>query len=145
VSGTAGRGTPRSPWNKYEGLFWNRTNNSLDRVPDGTSNTLLFGEVLGGERPHPGGPPEYGGSWMGIGHLPVYFGLPTHDPEWYQFSSRHTGGVNFCFADGSVRALKPGNSGIGLGTVTLPEDWYVLQQLAGFKDGEARDTSSLTD
>jgi len=144
VSGTAGRTSGGSPWAKYEGLFTNRSNNSLDRVPDGTSNTLLFGEAIGGELPHPGGPPEYSGCWMGIGALPTFFGLPIIDPEWYQFSSRHTGVVNFCFADGSVRALKPGSSGITPLTITLPTDWYVFQQLAGFKDGEVRDASSLT-
>jgi prepilin-type N-terminal cleavage/methylation domain-containing protein/prepilin-type processing-associated H-X9-DG protein len=144
VSGTGGKGEAGSPWIKYEGLFTNRSNTSIDRVPDGTSNTLLFGEAIGGENPHPGGPPQYGGCWMGIGALPTFFGLPNTDPEWYQFSSRHPGVINFCFADGSVRALRPGSSGITALTVTLSEDWYVFQQLAGYKDGEVRDASSLT-
>ncbi|HLJ92215.1 MAG TPA: DUF1559 domain-containing protein [Gemmataceae bacterium] len=48
VGGAFGQGT-NATLNKYEGLFTNRSQNSLGRIPDGTSNTLLFGEILGGQ------------------------------------------------------------------------------------------------
>jgi prepilin-type N-terminal cleavage/methylation domain-containing protein len=152
VGGTFGHGThaaPTPPYfpiaiNSYEGLFTNRSRNSLDRVPDGTSQTLLFGEILGGSVKNPDG--KYGFSWIGVGSLPTMFGLNVRDPEWYQYSSNHTNVVQFCFADGSVRGLLPGSSGVDLAGVAelhLTPDWYVVQKLAGFQDGDARDTSSI--
>jgi hypothetical protein len=48
-------------FNKFEGLFTDRLRNSLDRIPDGTSNTLLFGEILGGQS---NGAKEYSASWQ---------------------------------------------------------------------------------
>jgi prepilin-type N-terminal cleavage/methylation domain-containing protein/prepilin-type processing-associated H-X9-DG protein len=153
VGGTFGRGTNNSPsfplpvaLNKYQGLFSNRSQNSIDRVPDGTSNTLLFGEITGGV-PHQGGYGEYGASWMGIGALPTGLGLPVRNQEWFQFSSMHPGVINFCFADGSVRGLKGGTSSFeNLGqllTGPYPQDWFVLQELAGYNDGGTRDSSGL--
>ena len=40
------------------------------------------------------------------------------------------GGVQFCFADGSVRTLRRGTT-----TERFTPDWYVLQELAGWRDG----------
>jgi hypothetical protein len=62
------------------------------------------------------------------------------------FSPLHTGVVQFCPADGAVRALRPGNSHwSGPAPVPSgPSDWRVFQRLAGMADGEATDTSALT-
>ncbi|HLJ92214.1 MAG TPA: H-X9-DG-CTERM domain-containing protein [Gemmataceae bacterium] len=68
------------------------------------------------------------------------------NPTWFQYSSSHRGVVQFCFADGSVHGLKHGTTaatGRRLLQGPYSEDWYVLQQLSGFRDGEIRDTSSL--
>ena len=140
IGGAFGRGT-NATFNEFEGLFTNRSQNSLDRVPDGTSNTLLFGEVLGGQ---PNGVKEYSASWLGVGAMPTVGGMRSAKSSWFQFSSNHPGIVQFCFADGSVRALKPGSTAPGL-LLKGPysQDWYVLQQLSGFRDGGTRDTSSL--
>jgi hypothetical protein len=142
VGGAFGRGT-NATFNKYEGLFTNRSQNSLARIPDGTSNTLLFGEILGGQS---NGQKQYSASWMGVGAMPTIGGMQAVNPTWFQYSSNHSGIVQFCFADGSVRGLKHGTTAATGRFLQGPysEDWYVLQQLSGFRDGEIRDTSSLT-
>jgi prepilin-type processing-associated H-X9-DG protein len=84
---------------------------------------------------------------MGVGSLPTKFGLGkvgfVHGPvngvsqpgaDWDTFSSRHPGGVQFCYADGSVHFLKHGTT-----TMRKPDcsqDWWVLQRLAGIHDGQ---------
>src|SRR5207244_3479081 len=95
---------------RYEGIFTNRSTNSVGAIQDGTSNTLMFGECLGGPNPPPSGSPFYGFSWFGMGALPTLSGLPVQYPKYWQFSSKHTGVVNFVYADGSVRGVKVGAS-----------------------------------
>jgi prepilin-type processing-associated H-X9-DG protein len=100
------------------GLLHYKSRTSVARVPDGAGNTLLFGEYAGGTI-----------KWNGSGGIPtgvstaswstgfLYSGFdvpttndyadddPAHTPTEWRFNSRHSGVVNFCFADGSVRAL----------------------------------------
>ncbi len=142
IGGAFGRGT-NATFNEYEGLFTDRSQNSLDRIPDGSSKTLLFGEILGGQS---NGAKEYSASWLGVGAMPTVGGLRAVNASWFQYSSNHPGIVQFCFADGSVRGLNPGSTAPGLRLLRGPysEDWYVFQQLSGFRDGGIRDTSSLT-
>jgi prepilin-type N-terminal cleavage/methylation domain-containing protein/prepilin-type processing-associated H-X9-DG protein len=131
---------------KYEGLFTNRARNSLSKVPDGTSNTLLFGEGVGGTMQFGYGR-DTAWSWMGVGAIATKFGLgqpglpyeggtppkQLGGSSWSNFSSRHPAGVNFCFADGSVRQLRFGAS--TQRNPTCSADWYLLQSLAGMQDG----------
>ena len=63
----------------------------MGAIQDGTSNTLMFGECLGGPNPPPSGSPFYGFSWFGVGALPTLSGLPVQYPKYWQFSSKHTG------------------------------------------------------
>jgi hypothetical protein len=61
--------------------------------------------------------------------------------------------IQFCFADGSVHPLRKGSSWIDWwnGALSIdwpnqyPQDWWVLQEMAGKGDGGSRDTSSLVD
>jgi prepilin-type N-terminal cleavage/methylation domain-containing protein len=148
VAGMAGHGT-NPLYDRYEGLFFNRSRNSLARVPDGTSTTLLFGEAVGGRNladpPYPNGI-KYSISWMGGGAIWTRFGLPSSDFQVTGFSSAHPGIVQFCFADGSVRGLRHTDVLYERGTDPLPPDgssWWAFQQLAGMRDGGVRDTSPL--
>jgi prepilin-type N-terminal cleavage/methylation domain-containing protein/prepilin-type processing-associated H-X9-DG protein len=148
--GLAGRGTSQY-WSRYEGIFTNRSQVSLAHIADGTSNTLLLGEVVGswvnGRRFHVD-------CWIGVGSKPAAFGLPPDglDPAAAaQFNSKHPGVVQFCFADGSVHPLRKGTSWIdwfngdlaNLFPAQYPPGWRVFQQLAGMRDGETPDRSSL--
>jgi prepilin-type N-terminal cleavage/methylation domain-containing protein/prepilin-type processing-associated H-X9-DG protein len=146
---TASCASPGANLKIYEGVFTNRSRTRLTDISDGTSNTLLFGEALGGFADQaPYTTREYVYAWMGIGALPTKFGLGQvglpYGPDpvtgvsrpgagWPTFSSRHPGGVEFCFADGSVHFLKHGQT-----TMRKPDcsmDWKVLQSLAGIRDG----------
>jgi prepilin-type N-terminal cleavage/methylation domain-containing protein/prepilin-type processing-associated H-X9-DG protein len=135
-----------SGYNTYQGIEGNRSEISLGQITalDGTSNTLLFGEGIGGPMPLPNGPPQYSATWMGFPGLNTVGGLSS-TPDWYHYSSRHPGIVNFAFADGSVRGLKSGTSGWNLDPTNPPPNpgWYVFQQLAGWRDGGVRPTDSL--
>jgi prepilin-type processing-associated H-X9-DG protein len=131
------------------GMLFNRSRVSLSQVTnkDGTSNTLMFGELLGGNSLAR----DRALAWFGVGMMSTYYGMPkqtnpTPGPGdvvdgWYHFSSRHGGVVQFTFADGSVRPLKRGAT--DMLTQGWTEDWWVLQELAGWQDGGRRVTSAL--
>jgi prepilin-type N-terminal cleavage/methylation domain-containing protein len=151
VGGCAGKGTDPI-FGLYEGVYANRSSWTLGQITalDGTSNTLMYGESSG--RNHPSrGRNAFANSWFGVGSMPLFRGLnpsvtwPTApltasgaDARIGNFSSSHTGIVQFCFCDGSVRGLKTGST-----TTIYSNDWYVLMRLGGVKDVQAVDTSSL--
>ena len=119
---------------QFAGLFTYLSKNSLARVPDGTSNTMLFGEWHGGQINWggSGGIPngisgvswECGFNYTGWGSLSTG---PFTDPQdnWWEFSSGHTNIVQFAFADGSVQKI---SANIDFGT---------LIYLSGYQDGVA--------
>jgi prepilin-type N-terminal cleavage/methylation domain-containing protein len=141
VAGAASHGT-HPFWSTYEGLFTNRSQNSLHNIPDGASNTLMFGEGVGGLD---NGVPKLAFSWVAASALRTFTGMRPYNEDTRGFQSMHPGVVQFCFADASVRCLKHGNS-YWNGTGDLPpasSDWWVYQELAGMRDGGARDRSTL--
>ena len=135
----------------YTGIFTNRSKVKIANIGDGSSNTLMFGEGLGGNDP---GARDFQWSWMGTGSMATFRGLcngPAGSAtavNWAGFSSRHTGIVQFCFGDGSVRGLKHGsssarNAATGCAGCTTPSSgWWCFQALAGKDDGDLR-TSEL--
>jgi prepilin-type processing-associated H-X9-DG protein len=147
VAGTAGRGSAAiiptagqrraKTWGDYEGIFANRSPLTQDLVKeaDGFSNTLLFGETIGGTEavePGHGEVQREATSWM-CGALPTAYGLPDAGRAvWYTFSSRHAGVVQFAFADGSARSFRRGRS-----AEMFTDEWWVLQEMAGWRDGSA--------
>jgi prepilin-type N-terminal cleavage/methylation domain-containing protein len=102
VAGYAGAAMP----GYYPGLMSNRSRISMAQLTaaDGASNTLMFGEAIGGDTSSGG--LDFSFSWMGVGALPTAYGLPAPQTgTWYQFSSMHPGIVQFCMADGSVHGV----------------------------------------
>jgi prepilin-type N-terminal cleavage/methylation domain-containing protein/prepilin-type processing-associated H-X9-DG protein len=133
--------TPDPYWGQWVGIFTNRSRTSLANIPDGASNTLMFGESI---CQNVDGVRQYNVAWMtGPYGLTVGGLMGPRDSIGAFFSSRHPGVVQFCFADGSVRGVNRGNTFLNSPTATPSIDWYVLQQLAGMRDGGTRDTSAL--
>ena len=110
-----------------EGPFSNRSKTKLTAFSDGTSNTLLFGETLGG---HPtDGSRLYSFSWMGVGVNVASWGIDPADTSYRNFSSKHAGAVQFAMGDASVQSLRTGS------------DVTTFRQLAAHADGSVPDTS----
>jgi prepilin-type N-terminal cleavage/methylation domain-containing protein/prepilin-type processing-associated H-X9-DG protein len=171
VSGASGNagfpGIANDPFAKYEGLFWNRNHLTLGQVStmDGTSNTLAFGETLGGARKPVctyvipwivdctiavGAGLGKGSDWSedndpsGNGWDPV---LGATGADWFRFSSYHPAGVNFAFGDGHVLVLRTdGTKPVTVdGTQSMTGGYMILLQMAGKNDGLNFDTSVLTE
>jgi len=169
VSGVAGACPGIASYQNYVGPLTDRSKVTLGQLTarDGTANTLLFGEALGGNSINR----DTSFSWIGAGGLITYFGLPKATAStptidgWFHFGSRHTGIVQFAMGGGSVRRIKSGssayNNSAGQGQPTIPPqtpfsvtlaatypnvggDWQVLQEMAGWQDGGVTATDSLT-
>jgi prepilin-type processing-associated H-X9-DG protein len=113
----AGDGRPGA----YAGVFVYGRATAVTGITDGASNTILFGEFADCNTTSAdwGGSPSTATLWgdcslnFASGPMYTYWGIrgsrngapPRPAGGWYSFGGRHTGVVNFCFADGSVRAL----------------------------------------
>jgi len=134
-AGAIGTGT-NTFYGQYSGMLTNRSKVTLGQATarDGTANTLLFGESLGGTVT---GLRDFSFCWMGCGYQASAWGLQSNG-NWYQFSSRHTGIVQFAYGDGAVHGVKYGQT-----STFFSNDWYVFQEMAGWQEGGNRDPSSL--
>jgi prepilin-type processing-associated H-X9-DG protein len=156
---TAAWGFPALPVSTFDGVMMNRAKISLGQltVQDGTSNTLIFGEGIGGNGI---GDRFSAWSWWSWSAVPTLWGLgvnnqppgsspTTNGPAWYRFSSRHAAGSQFCFGDGSVRTVRntPVSCNIPGSLSGVPQTlaWWQLQQLSGRRDGFAIDFAALVD
>jgi len=92
---------PGDSWQQVAGVYYTGSSTRMTSISDGTSQTIAFGETLGGTSQ---GTRDYSICWIGGGAMPTAYGLP--DPcQWYTFGSQHTAIVYFAFADGSVRGV----------------------------------------
>jgi prepilin-type N-terminal cleavage/methylation domain-containing protein len=149
----------------FNGIMRSRQQMTLGNVTvmDGTSNTLLFGETLGGRSI---GDRVSAPSWFGCGMLFTHRGLALWGKDPWEggdyeerFGARHAGGVQFARADGSVLTMHRGNMTDGWwcrwdwgwtffggqAGVDGTMEWCIYQQLAGVNDGRNLDTSGTVD
>jgi prepilin-type N-terminal cleavage/methylation domain-containing protein len=139
VAGSIGAPSVRF-YGQWYGFFTDRSKSKLAALPDGTSNTLLFGECLGGEE---SGQRNFSLAWMGSGAFATAWGLGPSPTQWYQFGSKHTAVVQFGYGDGSVRRAR---RGIGSGFNGYPcgangqgdpnSDWCQFMNASGVADGK---------
>jgi hypothetical protein len=167
-SGNPGFGfVANGPLMMFEGVFSDRSTLTLGQltVQDGTSNTFAFGENAGSR-----------GYWANpdlIDTLNIVWASSMNGcttgglwragrdsngnvPDFRRFSSYHSAGVQFSFADGHTGTVRFGNTANLVGRPTAAgttaatmyawnSDWTVLMQLAGRRDGLNYDAGSLLD
>jgi prepilin-type N-terminal cleavage/methylation domain-containing protein len=125
---------PDSFYGHYVGPYTDNSGNKTGSIGDGSSNTIAFGETLGGTSAFPR---DFSLSWAGSGAMATAWGLP--DPaQWYTYGSRHTGIVQFGFCDGSVRSFRK-----GVGASFFTNDWYNYTRASASNDGEVIDYSQV--
>ena len=100
------------PWPLADrnGIFYDRSKVKIAHIIDGTSNTLMVGEVVGGGRGS-----NRGSFWVTWDILHTYNGInyplrsslpfDALDQAVNGFASHHPGGCHFLLADGSVHSL----------------------------------------
>lgn len=107
-------GGPAEAW---LGVFGLRNNWNEQAIKDGTSNTFMFGETVGGMNNDNSNNPRtliFAQSWIGGGIMATKWGLKNlrrnsngvpYSKNWYQFSSEHPQTTQFTMADASVRTI----------------------------------------
>jgi len=123
-------------WEQWKGPYFVDSQTSIGGgIPDGTSNTIGFGEILGGSG---SGARDFNATWMGAGSMATAWG-PIDPGQWYSFGSKHTSVVLFGYCDGSVRPIKK----IGKDTDWYSTRWYHNMYASGISDGSVVDWSAL--
>ena len=120
--------TESRQWEGYNGIFTNRSKTTFGQISDGSSNTLLFGEIAG----QSGGSKPTGYAWMGAINLSMFYwefdradltSGQLNSMELNKYNSYHPGVVNFARGDGSVA------------TVPQSADLTTMYQLSAMGDG----------
>jgi prepilin-type N-terminal cleavage/methylation domain-containing protein len=120
----------------YCGAYYSDSKTKIATIGDGTSNSIAFGETLGGIDPTTK-QRQFVMAWAGSGALPSAWDL-SDPPSAYQFGSKHTGVTQFANHDGSVRSLRKQT------TMTwFDAHWYAFQRANGVMDGEVFNPDDL--
>ncbi len=135
IGGAIGPGS-NTFYGQWYGALTNRSSKKLGAMPDGTANTALFAEALGGEEQ---GVLNFSIAWFGATYYATAWGV-GNPSQWYQLSSKHTAIVNFARGDGSVRAVRK-----GVGTSFFTTDWYQFMNFTGMADGQVVNFAQLGD
>jgi prepilin-type N-terminal cleavage/methylation domain-containing protein len=123
---------------QYNGAFGVNSQTRVTDITDGTSNTIAFGESIGGQV-FPDGSTDFKNAWGGMGATSTIDGNRTRATS-FRFCSLHTAVNNFVFCDGSVRPLTK----VLLQPVDPPPpQWYMFQAVCGINDGITPDYSIL--
>ena len=129
--------TNNTVYDRYKGIYYKGSKTRHGEISDGTSNTIAFGETLGGNGGI-GGARNYTFAYLSPGYLGTKQDLVN--PNWTTFGSKHTSIVQFVMGDGSVRGIRKLNSG----NVNEKSDrWWAFQRLGGMADGDVIDTSAI--
>jgi prepilin-type N-terminal cleavage/methylation domain-containing protein len=120
----------------YKGYFGDRTQNPIESAQDGSSNTLMFGEVMTNPAQAWGAAPSPKLAWTWMSSPPIAAGwggvLVTPQTDYfYRFSSNHSGVVMFAMGDGAVRALKK------------PTVWPTIVWASATNDGNVFDYGTI--
>jgi prepilin-type N-terminal cleavage/methylation domain-containing protein len=127
-------GYTNSPSDQFAGYFTDRSQNKIEGATDGSSNTILFGEVTANPAQSWGGNPKLAWTWMSSPPIATGWGGVINvsgTDFYYGFSSPHPGVVMFALGDGGVRTLKK------------PTVWPSIVYAAGMNDGRVVDMSTL--
>jgi len=142
IQGLIHQTIPADPfYAQYNGIMGYRYKLTLGNITvcDGTSNTLMFGEGLGAYGA--GGQRQRMWSWMGWGSMPVYWGVHRKESaDWFTLGSVHAAGAQFAYGDAHVGTIRFGDY-VAFDSAT--RDWWILAQLAGYKDGFNEDASGI--
>jgi len=137
-------GAPGGPngtmlFSQYNGPFNLNSQTRFTDIQDGTSNTIAFGETLGGQQ-FSDGSIDFKVSWP-AGDGQGSFGGSRVRAQSGRYCSNHTAVNNFVFCDGSVRPITK----ILLVTYDPPvSQWLTFQAVCGMQDGITPDYSQLS-
>jgi prepilin-type N-terminal cleavage/methylation domain-containing protein len=146
-----GTNTGRVNWQLHQGPLGNRTAWTFQTITDGTSNTLMFGEMTFTPML---GAPQASAAWIGAGSTVTAYGMgddTNNALNRFLFNSRHTRIINFARGDGSVVGVRKGTGIVpppvpATGPTTaapFSNAWWALNELGGASDGGTRSASDF--